>query len=68
MTILNILSIIATFTVSQILFYLFFNITFQKVKILNKQILLSVQIKHVLSFIISTLLILKYTTFYIPFK
>lgn len=68
MTILNIISIIATFTVTQVLFYLFFNITFQKVKIINKKILLSVQVKHVLSFIISTLLLLKYTTFYIPFK
>ncbi len=68
MLILNILSIVATFTVAQVLFYLFFNITFQKVQILNKQILLSVQVKHVLSFIIFTLLLLKYMTFYIPFK
>lgn len=68
MTILNIISIISTFTVTQLLFCLFFNITFQKVKILNKQILLSVQIKHVLSFLISTLLLIKYTIFYIPFK
>lgn len=68
MTILNIISIISTFIVTQVLFYLFFNITFQKVKILNKQILLSVQIKHVLSFLISTLLLIKYTIFYIPFN
>ncbi|RAR46446.1 hypothetical protein B0I10_1195 [Flavobacterium lacus] len=67
MQILNILSLIATFAVAQVLFYLIFKITFNKVQIFNTQILLRIKLKHILSFTISTLLLMKYTTFYIPF-
>lgn len=66
--ILNILSVIATFTIAQIFAYLFFNVFFFKVLILNKYVIANIQVKHILYFIITTILLIRYTEFYLPFK
>lgn len=65
---LNILPIIATFAVSQVLFYTIFNFAFNRVNLLNKNVVSSIQIKHILYFLISTFLLFKYTSFYLPYK
>lgn len=65
---LNLISILATFTFVQVFFYFFFNIIVNKLDTLNKEIVYRVQIKHLLSFIIATFLMIKYTIFYLPYK
>lgn len=67
MNILNVFSVIATFAVAQILFYIFFNIIFFNIQILNKTVVSQIQVKHVLYFSITTILLVKYTTFYLPY-
>lgn len=68
MQFLNILPIIATFAVAQVLFYTIFNFAFNKINLLNKNVVSSIQIKHILYFLISTFLLFKYTSFYLPYK
>ena len=67
MNILNIISVVATFAVSQVIMYCVFNFVFCKVEVFNKQITSQFQIKHILYFTISTLLLLKFTTFHLPY-
>lgn len=67
MNVLNVVSVLATFAVAQVLFYTFFNLLFYKVDLLNKNVVSNIQVKHILYFVATTILLFKFTVFYLPY-
>jgi hypothetical protein len=63
---LNIICVIATFIVAEGLLYITMNSIFGNIKYLNKTVIFSLQIKHIIFYTIGLLLLLMFTTFYKP--
>lgn len=66
-TILNIVSILATFLVAQLILFGIQNFILGRIVLLNQEVYTSIKIKYLLFFTISTFIILKFTNFYLPY-
>ena len=66
MMILNLISILSTFLVAQIIMSAVLNFLFGRIVFLNFSIGKGVSLKHILFFAINTYLLLSFTTFYLP--
>lgn len=64
---LNLISILSTFLVAQIIMMSVLNLIFGKIEILNFNIIKSIMVKDILFFCFNTFILLYYTTFYQPY-
>ena len=67
-TVLNIISVSATFLVAQVILFKCFDLIFGKVKALNQIIKYNIKIKYVVFIITITVLLLSFTEFHIPYS
>lgn len=65
---LNIISLTATFAVAQIILFTAQNLIFGKLKVLNLYIIKWIKAKHLIFFTISTILLLMFTEFHLPYS
>ncbi len=63
---LNLISILSTFIIAQIVMMIVLNLLFSKIALLNFNIIKGVLLKHILFFLINTFILLYYTSFYLP--
>jgi hypothetical protein len=63
---LNLISILSTFLVAQILMMSVLNLIFGRIVFLNFNVTKGIMIKHILFFIFNTFILVNYTTFYQP--
>jgi hypothetical protein len=63
---LNLISLLSTFIVAQIVMMTIWNFFFGKLVFLNVIVTKGIALKHIIFFLLNTLLLLNYTTFYLP--
>jgi len=66
--ILNIISVLSTFIVVQLICFKFFDVIFGNISFLNFEIKYNLKLKHFVFFIITTIILLSSTEFYLPYK
>lgn len=63
---LNLISILSTFLVAQILMMSVLDFLFGRIAFLNLNLTKGIMLKHILFFAFNTFVLLYYTTFYLP--
>ncbi len=66
--ILNIISLLSTFIVAQLILFKFLDILFGNIGFLNVEFKYNLKLKHFVFFILTTIFLLTYTEFHLPYK
>ncbi len=66
--ILNIISVLSTFIVVQLILFKFLDVILGNISFLNVEIKYNLKLKHFVFFTITTIILLTCTEFYLPYK